>query len=209
MPTEIGPDVYELPVRETDEATYRVYLFDGETPTLVDAGFEDTVDAIATQLDELGVTPERLVITHGDPDHVGGLAGLVDRYDLEVWAPEGCPIDDGPVDRRHADGDRVGPFTAVHTPGHTDSHHSLVDTDRGVAVLGDALFGSDARGLPAGYFVLPTAFFSADLAAADESLARLLAFEFDVGLVFHGSNVTSGASEKLAAFVDFAGKPPS
>jgi glyoxylase-like metal-dependent hydrolase (beta-lactamase superfamily II) len=206
MPTEIAPDVYDITVKTTPDARYRVYLFDGETPTLVDTGFEDTVDTLADAFDDLGVVPERAILTHGDPDHSGGLDGLAQRYDLDVWVPEGVETD-AAVDHRYGDGDSIGPFRAVHVPGHTPAHHSLVDEGRGVAVLGDAVFGSDARGLPAGYFVLPTAFFSADLAAADEHLDRLLDYEFETGLVFHGSNVTDAASEKLAAFVDFAGKP--
>jgi len=203
--TEIAPDVYDITVKSADDARWRVFCFDGETPTLVDAGFADTVDVVADALESLGITPERIVITHGDPDHVGGLAGLVERFDLETWVPEGVDVD-VEVDHRFADGDRVGPFTAVHVPGHTAAHHTLVDEAAGVAVLGDAVFGSDARGLPPGYFVLPTAYYSADVATADESLPRLLDYEFDVGLVYHGSSVTEGAREKIAAFVDFDGK---
>lgn len=206
MATEITPDVYDITVKTAPDARWRVYLFDGETPTLVDTGFVDTVDTIADELDALGISPERVVVTHGDPDHIGGLAGLLDRFDAESWVPEGVETD-VTVDHRYGDGDTVGPFTAVHVPGHTPAHHALVDERRGIAVLGDAVFGSDARGLPAGHFVLPTAFFSADVAAADENLERLLDYEFEVGLVYHGSSVTEGAREKLASFVDFAGKP--
>lgn len=207
MIDEVAADVYDLTVTELNGGRYRVFLFDGETPTLVDAAFGDTVDTVADRLEELDVEPERLVITHGDPDHVGGLAGLADRYDLETWVPEGLELDDHEPTRRYGDGDSIGQFTAVHTPGHTAEHHALVDEDDGVAVMGDAVFGSDSRGLPAGYFVLPPAFFSADLAQADESLARLLEYEFEVGLVYHGASVTEGASEKLERFVDFVGKP--
>ena len=205
MPVEVTDGVQDLTVRETDEARYRAFLFEGETPTLVDVGFADTVDALAEEVAAVGVDPERAVLTHADPDHTGGLAEVADRYGLETWVPEGMDVDR--VDHRFGDGDRVGRFTAVHMPGHTATHHSLVDEDAGVAVLGDAAFGADSRGLPAGYFVLPTAHFSADLAQADESLARLLGYEFEVGLVYHGSSVTSGASAKLRRFVDFAGKP--
>ncbi|WP_324760789.1 MBL fold metallo-hydrolase [Haloarcula sp. GH36] len=206
MATEIAPDVYDITVKTAPDARWRVHVFDGETPTLVDTGFEDTVEVLAGELDDLGITPERVVVTHGDPDHIGGLAGIVDRYDVESWVPAGVETT-AAVDHRYGDGDTVGPFTAVHVPGHTANHHALVDEARGIAVLGDAVFGSDARGLPAGHFVLPTAFFSADVAAADEHLERLLDYEFEVGLVYHGSSVTEGASEKLASFVDFAGKP--
>lgn len=203
--TEIAPDVYDITVKTLGDARYRVFLFDGETPTLVDAGFPDTVDAVAAAADRLGITPERIVVTHGDPDHVGGLAGLVERFDLETWVPEGVDVE-VPVDHRFGDGDAVGPFTAVHVPGHTDAHHVLIDEAAGVAVIGDALFGADARGLPAGHFVLPTAHYSADLAAADDSLSRLLGNDFEVGLVYHGSSVIEGASGKIEAFVEFVGK---
>ncbi|QLG29629.1 MBL fold metallo-hydrolase (plasmid) [Halorarum halophilum] len=207
MTEEIADGVYDITVGEVNGGRYRTFLFDGGTPTLVDAAFEDTVDTVADRLSELDVEPERLVVTHGDPDHVGGLAGLADRYDLETWVPEGLELDDHEPTNRYGDGDSVGRFTAVHTPGHTAEHHALVDEDAGVAVLGDAVFGADARGLPEGYFVLPPAFFSADLAQADESLGRLLGYEFEVGLVYHGSSVTEDASGKLEKFVDFVGKP--
>lgn len=208
MIDELISDVYDLTVTEVNGGRYRVFLFDGESPTLVDAGFEDTTDVVGDRLDELGVDPERLVVTHGDVDHVGGLAGLADRYDLETWVPQQTELDGTYTpDHRYGDGDEVGRFTAVHTPGHTEDHHVLVDEASSVAVLGDAVFGADARGLPVGYFVLPTGFFSDDLSAADESLDRLPEYEFEAGLVYHGSSVTSGASQKLADFVNFAGKP--
>lgn len=91
MIPEIATDVYDLTLAELNGGRYRVFLFDGTTPTLVDAGLGDTTDAVVERLDELDVQPERLVVTHGDSDH------------------------------RFGDGDDVGRFTAVHTPGHTPS----------------------------------------------------------------------------------------
>lgn len=207
MPTEIAPDVYDLTLAESSGGRYRTFLFDGDTPTLVDTGLEDTTDVLADRLTELGVTPERLVVTHGDPDHIGAIQALAERYDLTTWVPDGVDAAGHSPDNRFGDGDAVGQFTAVATPGHTPHHHSLVDEDSGVAVLGDAVFGADARGLPEGYFVLPPAFYSADLGRADESLGNLLDYNFDVGLVYHGESVNSDASEKLERFVNFAGKP--
>jgi len=71
----------------------------------------------------------------------------------------------------------------------------------GVAVMADAVSGADQRGLPAGHFHLPPAVYTDDLEAAERSLERLAEFEFDAGLVFHGSSVLSGADEKLEAYV--------
>lgn len=73
--------------------------------------------------------------------------------------------------------------------------------------MGDAVFGSDLRGLPAGYYVLPPAVYSEDLNLADESLGKLLDFEFDVALLYHGSSVWEDAREKLDRFVNFPGRP--
>lgn len=207
MPTEVAPDVYDLTIDEMNGGRIRSFLVDGAVPTLVDAGLPSSVDAAAAELAELSVDPERLVITHADRDHVGGAPGLAERFDLDVWVPEGATVEGVDPDHRYGDGDAVGSLTAVHTPGHTDDHHVLIDEERGVAVLGDAVFGADARGLPAGYFVLPAGFFSADLNRADASLDRLLDYAFDVGLVYHGSNVTEAASEKLRRFVDFEMRP--
>ncbi|WP_247004671.1 MBL fold metallo-hydrolase [Halosolutus gelatinilyticus] len=207
MYAEILPDVVDVTLRDDGSARYRAFLVDADVPTLVDTGLPDTTDTLFAALEDVGVDPERVVITHGDADHVGGFEAVTERYAVETFAPEGTDVDDSLVDERFSDGDEIGPFEAVHVPGHTPDHHALVDESRGFAVLGDAVFGSDARGLPADYFVLPPAFYSADLARADEGLERLLAYEFDAGLVFHGSSVRSGARDKLESFVEFAGKP--
>jgi len=73
-------------------------------------------------------------------------------------------------------------------------------------VLGDALSGADQRGLPAGEFHLPPAVYSEDLNRAEESLEALLEYEFNVGLVYHGSSVTEDAQAKIDRYVNFPGK---
>lgn len=208
MIDEITTDVYDITIAEFNGGRYRVFLFNDETPTLVDAGLSDTTDVVVDQLTELNVEPERLIITHGDPDHIGGFSELTEYYGLETWVPNGVNLEEGIVpDNRYSDGDTIGRFTAAYTPGHTPNHHALVDEEASVAVLGDAVFGSTARGLPEGYFVLPPGYFSADLNEADKSLNNLLEYEFDIGLVYHGTSVTSDASTKLEQFVNFEGKP--
>jgi glyoxylase-like metal-dependent hydrolase (beta-lactamase superfamily II) len=199
------PGVYDITCRDGDQGRYRAFLFDADVPTLVDAGVPDGANVLVDGIAETGLEPGRVVLTHADWDHVGGVETVVDRYDPDVLVPDQSSVEFAP-DGRYGDGDAVGAFEAVHVPGHTPDSHALVDERRGVAVLGDAAIGSDRRGLPAGYLVLPEGVYSDDLNRAEESLERLLAYDFDAALVYHGSSVLAGADEKLDAFVNFPGK---
>lgn len=204
MPTELADGAYDITCRTEDSGKrYRVFLFTEGTPTLFDAGFASTAAAVFDGVDDIGVEPERLIVTHGDGDHVDGFDAIVDRYDLETWVPEQTELDvEHEVDHRYGDGDRIGRFEAVHVPGHEPDNHALIDEEAAIAVMGDAVSGADQRGLPAGYFHLPPALYSQDLNEAEENLERLLDYEFDVGLVFHGSSVLEDASGKLDRYVN-------
>ncbi|MFL5827685.1 MAG: MBL fold metallo-hydrolase [Thermoleophilaceae bacterium] len=70
---------------------------------------------------------EGIAITHRHLDHYGGAADLAERAG-------GVPI------VWPADGDDVGPFRAIATPGHTADHVALVY--RKVCFTGDAVLGS-------------------------------------------------------------------
>lgn len=207
--TEVAPDVYDLTL-ERGAARYRAFLVDGPTPTLVDCGFDRTTDALFDRLDDLDVLPERLVVTHVHPDHTGGYDAVVDRYDPTTVVPAESTHDFATEpDHRYEHGDTVGPFEAVHVPGHTADNYALVDEARDVAVMGDAAIGADWRGLPEGYLVLVEGIYSNDMRAAERNLERLQNYEFDVALVFHGSHVLADARAKLDAFLDFPNKPDS
>ena len=205
MTEEIVENVYDITCDKSDGKRYRVFLFDTNLPTLIDAGLETTVESVFDGIDEISVEPERLLITHGDGDHIGGLEAIADRYDTETWLPEQTEMDRG-ADHRYEDGDVIGQFEAVHLPGHTPDNHALIDEDLGIAVMGDAVSGADQRGLPAGYFHLPPEIYTNDLNMAERSLEKLLEYDFDVGLVFHGSSVTENAQKKLERYVNFPGK---
>lgn len=89
MPTEVADGVFDITSKVTDDGKrYRVFLFTDRTPTLIDAGLPDTTDVIIEGIEDVGVTPERLVVTHGDHDHIGGFDAVVDEYDPETWVPE-------------------------------------------------------------------------------------------------------------------------
>lgn len=209
MTTEIVDDMYDITYRKGPrDKRYRVFLSTKETPTMLDTGFPDTTEAVFDGIADVGVEPERVIVTHDHPDHVGGFDAMVERYDPETWVPERTDLHaDHEPDHRYGDGDRIGRFTAVYVPGHTEDNHALIDENAGVAVMGDTVFGADHRGLPRGYFHHPPAVYSQNPEAAEENLDRLLGYEFDVALVSHGSSVTENACEKLDRYVNFPGKP--
>ena len=116
---------------------------------------------------KVGVTVEKLLVTHGHIDHCGGTAALAaelsvpiegpheaDRFWIERLAEDGARygIDGRPFepDRWLADGDQVTVGDLVldvihcpgHTPGHVVFHHALSK----LAIVGDVLFqGSIGR----------------------------------------------------------------
>lgn len=96
-------------------------------------------------LKQLGLEPVALLITHHHKDHTGGIAGILEHYNLPVYGPESVRIPQ--ITRYLRDGDsfHIGNFAVdvIATPGHTlDSHSYLVHPDAGPDWLfcGDALF---------------------------------------------------------------------
>lgn len=201
MPEEILDGVYDITCIERETGRIRAYLVDGDRPILFDAGLPDTTDALIEGIEATGVSPERLVVTHADGDHVGGAPAVVEAFDLETYLPVGSDPEAVAADHYYGEGDVIGGFEAVHVPGHRGHQHALVDESRGVAVLGDAVSGADQRGFPAGHFHLPPGKYTEDLNRAEQSLSKLLDYEFDAGLVYHGSSVLDGASDTLESYV--------
>lgn len=204
-PYEIIPDVYDITVRRQWGRRYRCYFVDIDQPTLVDTchNLEEPIDDLFEGIDHIGIEPERLYITHGDGDHIGGFDAVVDRYDVETWVPAETDVDtDHTPDHRYQDGDRLGQFTTVHVPGHEDDSYALIDEERSFAILGDTMVGADIRGLPVGYLVVHGEGSTNDVRAAERNLTSLTNFDFEAGLVFHGSSVLESASEKIEAYVD-------
>lgn len=201
MVTEPVDGVYDITCVEVDSAPGRIRAYLTTDGTLVDTGLAESTDALLAGISETGIDVERVVITHADPDHVGGIDAVVAAHDPEVYLPVGADPDHAPeVTGFYRDGDELGPFEAVHMPGHRGHQHVLIAEADGYAILADALSGADQRGLSGG-FHLPPGKFTDDLNTAEESLERLLEYEFEAGLVFHGSNVLEGASEKLERYV--------
>ena len=94
------------------------------------------------------------VLTHDHQDHSQAARVLTERY--------GAPLAGGrgPVDLALVEGARVGPFTAVATPGHAADHFALIA--EGACFTGDAVLGTGSvfispyPGAMAGYLLALT-----------------------------------------------------
>jgi glyoxylase-like metal-dependent hydrolase (beta-lactamase superfamily II) len=90
-----------------------------------------------------------VVLTHDHHDHSEAVRTLLDDYHAPLAAGR------GEVDHLLVDGERIGPFEALATPGHAPDHFSLIAG--GVCFTGDAVLGngsvfiSPSPGAMAGY----------------------------------------------------------
>lgn len=207
------------------------YLIDRDDaeagPTLVDAGTPVDADRIRTGLARAGREPseiERVLLTHYDVDHVGGLAGLTPELNAPVYAHRldaeiltgrrspplsnhkgafqrlaGLFVTRAPLEVRPVeDGEELGTFTAYHTPGHTPGHLAYVSETLGVGLLGDLVMAEDGGLTPSGRAM------SYDTDEVHESIRALAERSppFEVACVGHGKPLSSGGDDALAALAE-------
>lgn len=183
---------------------------EGET-TLVDTAFKENGEQLVETLQEEYGTIDRVILTHGDHGHHGGLGHVIDAFSpkLAMAANETklhTHLEEEGIDYEpdvvFEDGDLLdGNVRVIQVPGHTEAPSALLLEDRGILISGDALDGSDRGGLPAGYLLPPPALFNDDHEAAELNLYNLLEYDFDTVLVFHGSHVFENPKQKLDDFL--------
>jgi hydroxyacylglutathione hydrolase len=126
------------------------------------------VARIREAIDQLEVTPEKILLTHGHIDHAGGAAELAEALNLPIEGPDekdGFLLENlqaqgqrfGITDVRNVkptrwlvEGETVGigdlTFSVLHVPGHTPGHLVFVNAPARFALVGDTLFqGSVGR----------------------------------------------------------------
>lgn len=210
-----------LPVTPFQQNCALLWDEDAKRATVVDPGGD--VDRILAAVAQLGVTVERILLTHGHTDHAGGAAELKerlggaveivgpaeqDRFLLDALPEQGARfgLDCRAVtpDRWLAEGDRVTiagiGFDVYHCPGHTPGHVVFVAPKEGVAVVGDVLFrGSIGR----------TDFPYGDHAALIRSIRGKL-FPLGDHIAFvcgHGPGSTFGTERRTNPFVGDGAAP--
>lgn len=149
-------------------------VWDDETKrgAVVDPGGD--VARIASAIEQVGITVEKIVITHGHVDHVAGVAELKQRLRVPVEGPHRGDaeliarlpeiaanygfgrVETFTPDRWLDEGDTVEMgglvFDVLHCPGHSPGSVVFVQKENGFALVGDVLFrGSVGRtDLPGG-----------------------------------------------------------
>ncbi|MEF8772510.1 MBL fold metallo-hydrolase [Halodesulfurarchaeum sp.] len=198
------------------------YLVDDDVLTLIDAGLPWSGSTIKSEIRAAGFEPaqvERILVTHYDFDHVGALTAvpgspeiIVGAGDLDLVAGRTVPGLSGvkqaiqrfgavfltPPNRPLStvkDGDEIGSFTAIHTPGHSPGHVAYVSEARDVAFIGD-LLRSDGETLSR-----PPWYLNRDTVRIDHSVERLLDRLPPVEIVApgHGEPLVQGCQQAIRA----------
>jgi len=127
-----------------DTNAYVVACPESREAVIIDPGEEDP--QMETVIDEEGLHPRFVFVTHDHFDHTGGVEAAARRYGAEVLSAKGVIC--GIRGRAVGDGDRfrVGTLdlTVLETPGHTPDSISLAVGD--VIFTGDALFAGSVGG---------------------------------------------------------------
>jgi glyoxylase-like metal-dependent hydrolase (beta-lactamase superfamily II) len=201
------------------------YLVDADVLTLVDAGTPWDADRVRSRLDDVGFSVadlDRVLLTHFDFDHVGALVDLDLDATVHVADPDGQyltgaaqpPLTNHKGALQRAldfllappdlpvsvveDGDEIGPFEAVRTPGHTPGHTSYVHDEFDVAFAGDVVREIDGELRPTSWVM------SYDRGENRRSVGRLAdrAIYLDVVAPGHGDPLRGDAGEALRRLAD-------
>ena len=192
--------------------------------TLVDTGLWWNEPTIVDELAEVGYEPaalDRVLVTHYDLDHVGGLNRLVPDFDGPVYVGAAdLDLLNGDTDpdwlhhkglfhrvarrlfplpaldlRPVRDGDAIGGFRAFTTPGHNPGHVVYYHEGTSTAFLGDLVW-EDEGGL-----TTPIGFDSYDMAELRASVVALADRipDFEVAAMGHGDPLQTGGVDALRA----------
>ncbi len=181
---------------------YLAWAENSKTCAVIDPGYQP--ETVLSQVQELGLTVEAILLTHGHFDHVGAVEALERAANCAVWMHQAdCPHSPNPILRQFfplsgreipnlhffAQGQAIQAgeltFTVYETPGHTPG--SVCLACGGALFSGDTLFsGSCGRtDLPGG-----------DPQAMERSLASLTALDFSCRIFPGHGESTTLAEEK-------------
>jgi len=176
---EIADNVFQISV--LPRKAVNAYLIGS---IIVDAGVRSSATVLKKALGQRPLTAH--ILTHAHADHQGSSAFLCDNYRLPLWcgAPDVPAAQNGqvtgeypnprhpiarlqqhflagpghPVARTLRDGEMVGDFRVIETPGHASGHLALWRERDGVLIAGDVLVNMDMFTTLPGLHEPPTLF---------------------------------------------------
>ncbi|MGA3060871.1 MAG: MBL fold metallo-hydrolase [Candidatus Bathyarchaeia archaeon] len=194
-----------------------VYLVeDGDKLILIDTGLPRNDKKIIKNIVALGRKPtdvSLIVLTHFHIDHVGSAKKMkeltsakvaVHELDADYVAGRKAPpkpknlmfkalssvYKAAPVEPELLlkENDKVGRLIVIHTPGHSEGSISLLESERKVMFVGDAIRFIEGKitGSPEQ--------FTLDVGKAKDSIRKIATFDFDILLSGHGQPLMPNAS---------------
>ncbi|MCP4570421.1 MAG: MBL fold metallo-hydrolase [FCB group bacterium] len=142
---------------------YLLYDEESKEGAIIDPG--DEAERIIDRVDNLGFTPQMILLTHGHIDHIGAVNDVKAHYDIPIFAGKGeekllasaadnmsaafgSPVTCPPPDKILAEGEEVNigsiKLTVIPTPGHSPGGVCFYSGK--ILICGDTLFyGSVGR----------------------------------------------------------------
>jgi glyoxylase-like metal-dependent hydrolase (beta-lactamase superfamily II) len=191
---------------------------------VIDTGLPGNSKKNLGYIEKLGYKPTdvtTIVLTHHHIDHVGNLKKIREATNAKVAAHEldasiiagekaapktksllvkalSAIVKPSPVkpDIILKDNDKIEGLLVIHLPGHTEGSIALLDVERKVMFVGDALrFVDDKIQLSPEHYTL-------DPVKAKESVGKIASFDFDVLVGGHGQTLMPQASQKIKSFYE-------
>jgi glyoxylase-like metal-dependent hydrolase (beta-lactamase superfamily II) len=194
---------------------------------LIDASTRHATGRILRQVKGHSLSAHAL--THAHPDHQGASHNVCEHLEIPFWVGDAdadaaeapdligerqpdhfiaqlffktCTGPGHPVDRKLAEGDRIGQFEVLHVPGHSAGHVAFWRESDRVLVAGDVFNSANPfTGIPG--LRLPYDFFTPDPAENRRSAKRLGLLEPKLVLLGHGPPY-----RETRKFVDFCAALP-
>ena len=101
-----------------------------------------------------------------------------------------------PVDRLVEDGEDLGSWQVVHTPGHTPGSVCFYHPERKLIIVGDAL------NFRRGRLGAPPPMFTPNMAEAHASIRKIAALDFEICCFGHGPPLAENARRRVRAFAE-------